>query len=537
VTYKNLLAEVTADLVSLPVALFPRSSEEAVWALLKAAVLGQPLTLLAQPTEGKEAPRHPVAGGAWLDVESMQSQALERPGFQLTLFTSGSSGMPAAVTHTLPSLIRMLKVSPQHRANVWGLAYNPTHIAGVLVILQAFFNSNVLVNLWGASPADVAARIREYGISHLSATSSFYRLLLPLPEAASGVRSTTLGGESASNELLEKLKQSFPQAKVHNVYASTEVGALLISDGDTFTIPDELLDRVAVREGRLWVHRSLLGKTESGNRMESVGDKVENRNWKIKIRNGEAITDGGTVKRSEGSDGATRKVESGLEKLKSRKPKAEMDGPPSQTMARQVKRSTSDAVLCSQVCSSSAQGHPSSSPLHDAPGHDLRSHHFRAPRASSAFNFQFSEWYNTGDVIDWVDQAAGTFRIVARDRDWVNVGGEKVNPLDVERVIEAVPGVAQARVFGRKNSVLGQVLCAEVALRKTESRKQKSEITVKQSDGFTALQSHGLTDESLQLTEAVLRAWLAARLPTHSVPRMIRFVDAIEQTRSGKVKR
>jgi long-chain acyl-CoA synthetase len=44
----------------------------------------------------------------------------------------------------------------------------------------------------------------------------------------------------------------------------------------------------------------------------------------------------------------------------------------------------------------------------------------------------------------------------------VNVGGEKVTPTEVEAVIEQLPLVRAALVFGRPNAVLGNVVCARV---------------------------------------------------------------------------
>ena len=99
------------------------------------------------------------------------------------------------------------------------------------------------------------------------------------------------------------------------------------------------------------------------------------------------------------------------------------------------------------------------------------------------------------------------FRIVARDRDWVNVGGSKVNPHEVEAVLCGHPGVIQARVFGRKNSVVGNILCAEIVARPPAP------------------------------TEADLRSFAAERLQPFKVPRMIRFVDGLGTMRTGKLSR
>jgi len=70
----------------------------------------------------------------------------------------------------------------------------------------------------------------------------------------------------------------------------------------------------------------------------------------------------------------------------------------------------------------------------------------------------------------------------------------------------------------------------EMDFGKTESGKQKTESRERGAE------SH-LTDEPLQLSEAYLRAWLAARLQPVKVPRFIKFVDQLGTTRTGKMKR
>jgi long-chain acyl-CoA synthetase len=68
-------------------------------------------------------------------------------------------------------------------------------------------------------------------------------------------------------------------------------------------------------------------------------------------------------------------------------------------------------------------------------------------------------WFMTGDAVT-ID---GDFiRVLGRQGELVNVGGEKVTPSEVEEVIEQVPLVRAATVFGRPNSVLGSIVCARV---------------------------------------------------------------------------
>lgn len=304
---------------------------------------------------------------------------------RIGLFTSGSTGLPRMVWQPIANLARHVRVSRSHELAVWALAYSPTHIAGLQVFIQALANCCPMVDVFELDRLRVLAALRRYEVTHVSATPSFFRLLFPLDEPLTGVRSVTFGGESIDEGLLQRLRVMFPAARLHNVYASTEAGTLLTADGDVFAIRAELSDRVRVSNGLIQVHRCLLG--------DFAGQ------------------------------------ESG-------------------------------------------------------------------------------EWYDTGDRVEVTNVDPLRFRIVARERDWINVGGNKVNPHEVEGVIEKHPAVAGARVFSRENSVVGQLLCAEVVLRS------------------------GAAASELQIREHV-----GARLQPFKVPRMVRFVAELAVTRTGKLSR
>jgi long-chain acyl-CoA synthetase len=77
-------------------------------------------------------------------------------------------------------------------------------------------------------------------------------------------------------------------------------------------------------------------------------------------------------------------------------------------------------------------------------------------------------WFVTGDVV----QQDGEFlRIVGRRSEMINVGGEKVHPAEVESVIEELDGVAEATVYGERNPITGNIVCARVALKEAEDPK------------------------------------------------------------------
>ncbi len=72
-----------------------------------------------------------------------------------------------------------------------------------------------------------------------------------------------------------------------------------------------------------------------------------------------------------------------------------------------------------------------------------------------------NEWFRTGDL---VEVQGDRVQFAGRRSDTINVGGAKVMPLRVEKVIRAVAGVSDARVFAVESSLAGQLVSAEVQL-------------------------------------------------------------------------
>lgn len=70
-------------------------------------------------------------------------------------------------------------------------------------------------------------------------------------------------------------------------------------------------------------------------------------------------------------------------------------------------------------------------------------------------------WFNTGDAVE-VD--GEHIRILGRISEIINVGGEKVYPVEVESVIQEMENVAEVTVYGEKNAITGNIVCARVRL-------------------------------------------------------------------------
>lgn len=75
--------------------------------------------------------------------------------------------------------------------------------------------------------------------------------------------------------------------------------------------------------------------------------------------------------------------------------------------------------------------------------------------------FDEEGWFNTRDE---VEIKGDYIKFLGRDSEIINVGGEKVYPAEVESVILEVEHVKDAIVYGKKNPLLGNMVCTDVTL-------------------------------------------------------------------------
>jgi len=312
---------------------------------------------------------------------------IKKEDLEIEIFTSGTSGRPKKVTQNLGNVVRAVKTNSSLKNNVWGFAYNPTHFAGLQVFFQAFFNKNTLVYIFNSDYRMVYDIFQKYSITHLSCTPTFMKMLIPnIHDSLENVLSLTFGGEKFDSKILEKIQYKFPNATIKNVYASTEAGSLLRTDGEFFVIPEKYKFFIKIENNELLINKKLLG-------------------------------------------------------------------------------------------------------------------------TSNTFVFE-GDWYRTGDLLEFVD--GEKFRFLNRKSEMINIGGYKVNPSDVEDVIRKVEGVKDAIVFGRENSIMGNIIVANI---------------IKEVD-----------QENLQLKERI-KKHTASQLQEFKIPRIINFVDSFELTRTGKIKK
>jgi acyl-CoA synthetase (AMP-forming)/AMP-acid ligase II len=73
--------------------------------------------------------------------------------------------------------------------------------------------------------------------------------------------------------------------------------------------------------------------------------------------------------------------------------------------------------------------------------------------------FTADGWFSTGDA---VEVQGDYLKILGRKSEQINVGGEKVFPTEIENVILELPSVADVTVYGEKNAITGEIVCADI---------------------------------------------------------------------------
>lgn len=77
-------------------------------------------------------------------------------------------------------------------------------------------------------------------------------------------------------------------------------------------------------------------------------------------------------------------------------------------------------------------------------------------------------WFITGDK---VIQKGDYIKILGRQSDIINIGGEKVFPQEIENTILEMESVSDVTVASEKNSIIGNIITAKIVLIKNEEKK------------------------------------------------------------------
>ncbi len=187
-----------------------------------------------------QPPRWSAAGvylivGARLPEPAVKKPKTERATEWLML-TSGTSGVPKIVSHTLEGLTGAIIADGPMRSQsaVWATFYDIRRYGGLQIFLRAVIGGGSMVlSEPGEAIADHVVRLAARGVTHISGTPSHWRKLLMSGAAAQfAPRYVRLSGEIADQAVLDGLKAAFPAASIGHAYASTEAGVgFAVNDG------------------------------------------------------------------------------------------------------------------------------------------------------------------------------------------------------------------------------------------------------------------------------------------------------------------
>jgi acyl-coenzyme A synthetase/AMP-(fatty) acid ligase len=217
----------------------------------------------------------------------------------LNIYTSGTTGRPKVVSYSWSAITRSIKTGKRLSQIIWGLAYNPTHFAGLQVFFQAIMNRCTIINIFNIGSDIIADTINDEKVNFISATPTYYRNLIARGRLMRDVKNVSIGGEKSDSTLIDALRKIFPQAKMRNIYASTEGGSLFTSDGEVFNIPLDLMKKVRVsKENELLLHSSLLGDFEGSDISEwyqtgDIIDLLDDHKFVVVSRKNEMLNIGG----------------------------------------------------------------------------------------------------------------------------------------------------------------------------------------------------------------------------------------------------
>jgi acyl-coenzyme A synthetase/AMP-(fatty) acid ligase len=195
------------------------------------------INVIVSDTESAEKE---VSQANWVAVSSRLLRPVEntRSTCETTewvLLTSGTTGMPKLVVHTLESLTGA--ISPRTTSvstDVWSTFYDIRRYGGLQILLRALLASGSMVLSDRAeAPGELLFRVGRHNVTHISGTPSHWRRALMRPEirhiAPSYVR---LSGEIVDQSILDHLRLAFPSAGLGHAFASTEAGvAFEVNDG------------------------------------------------------------------------------------------------------------------------------------------------------------------------------------------------------------------------------------------------------------------------------------------------------------------
>jgi acyl-CoA synthetase (AMP-forming)/AMP-acid ligase II len=212
------------------------------------------------------------------------------------MLTSGTTGVPKIVSHTLAGLTGAIVADGPAQAPppTWATFYDIRRYGGLQIFLRAILSGGSMVlSEPDETVAQHLARLAARGVTHISGTPSHWRKALMSASIASfSPRYVRLSGEIADQAVLDGLQRAFPSASIGHAYASTEAGVGFAVNDGLEGFPAGMVGRsdsgveMIVRDGTLWIRstrtaHAYVGKDAAALRdaegFVDTGDMVELR--------------------------------------------------------------------------------------------------------------------------------------------------------------------------------------------------------------------------------------------------------------------
>jgi acyl-coenzyme A synthetase/AMP-(fatty) acid ligase len=161
------------------------------------------------------------------------------------LLTSGTTGRPKLVVHTLASLAGAIEGGrPAAERVVWSTFYDIRRYGGLQIFLRAALTGTSLVlSSAEEATADFLARAGAHGVTHISGTPSHWRRASMSSSAhLIAPEYVRLSGEIADQAILNQLRSLYPQAKIAHAFATTEAGVVFAVNDGLMGFPADVIE-------------------------------------------------------------------------------------------------------------------------------------------------------------------------------------------------------------------------------------------------------------------------------------------------------
>ena len=123
-------------------------------------------------------------------------------------------------------------------------------------------------------------------------------------------------------------------------------------------------------------------------------------------------------------------------------------------------------------------------------------------------SFTNDGWFKTGDLVELDNE--GFIKIIGRNKEIINVGGQKVLPSEVESVLLGMDEIEDCLVYGEQNAITGQSISCDVVLK------------------------HGIDDSGFKI---LVRKFCKDKLDNFKIPTRVNVVQKTEFTERFKKSR